>query len=143
MVLLVIFAGSAGLGVAACSSSPMLGRNCGAAMYSPPGLAIPAPDATGVPADIGAIYVGQDVTHGKFYLQAAGAASAFPVGPVSAVPSPAPSALPTYDPVSYFSKVTIPTLNPATRYTMTYVSPDGSQPCPEQIDGTVGSFTTQ
>jgi hypothetical protein len=97
--------------------------------------------ATGVPTNSGAIYVGQVATNGTFYLQASG--TPFPVGPVSAVPSPAPSDLPTYDPVSYFSEVAIPTLNPSTTYTVTYRSPDNNQPCPSQVSGTVGTFTTQ
>lgn len=94
-----------------------------------------------MPINVGTIIVGSPAD-GTFTLQGSGAA--FSIGPVSAAPNPLPSAVPTSEPASSLHAVALPTLSPATTYSVAYQSPPGSPPCgPLEASGTIGTFTTQ
>jgi hypothetical protein len=102
---------------------------------------IPVSGATGVPDDIGAIYV-TEPADGTFTMQGAGAP--FSIGPALPVPSPAPTALPTDNPPSALFQVTVPNLSSQVTYTVTYTPKASTGPCGSfESGGTVGNFTTQ
>jgi len=136
---------------AACSSNTSSGATCsalGIPVPAPqPALAYPIPGAKNVPVDLGEVIFSGGSVLGTLFVRS-------PLGPIPlGSPAEAPSPLPTpyatpsnssgY--VGYFA-VSVPTLSPATKYSVSvsYTGYSGLPPgCGDTVTFPLGSFTTQ
>ena len=99
-------------------------------------LVAPAPGSTDVPVDVGALYVTAPAD-GMFTLVAAGGTIA--AGRATSIPSPRPS-----DAAFASLAAPVPTLSPATRYTVHYAAPRvAAGACANEVSDDIGSFTTR
>jgi hypothetical protein len=118
--------------------------------FAAPILVYPAPGATGVPDNIAELVIALTPPPGVspgLLLRAAGQSGATGLTQIVAPPSPLPSPLGPYPQGLPLHGVVLPTLSPATTYTVLYQSLQtfgGCPPPPAQIVQTsMGSFTTK
>jgi hypothetical protein len=131
-----------GLAAACSGGNSSYSVACDAIVEAVPALFIPSPGATGVPVTLGSIIVGSPAD-GSFSLHVENETT-LSMGPVSAVPSPLPSGVPTFNPPSFFHAVALPKLAPATTYAVDYQAKLGPPPCGSgESSGTLGSFVTE
>ena len=144
LVLAAAFAG--------CQAGPQSGPSCGPVPLNV-GLqlllAYPAPGATNVPTTIGQIVFLNGFAGLSTIQLNSSSSGSVPVGPLSPAPSPLPSPLapPPPNPFTggpYFAG-SVPTLAPATAYTVVYSFTDreSSPPCIRPGTAILGTFTTQ
>lgn len=125
-----------------CTSSPTgYGGACPANGVLDPPMIFPANGATGVPTNVGTIYFGapDNQPSAQVAVELTTPGSAVVGGALVAAPSPLPSGVPNSG--GSVSQASVPVLASGTTYAVTLVG-TGS-PCPQQFDGSSGSFTTQ
>jgi hypothetical protein len=134
-------------------NSPIATATCGPPPPSaPPSLFLvyPMPGATGVPDDIGIVVVAGVAGTSQDSVTLSSAGGSVPVGAFTAAPSPLPTPHVTpgaqFGPGVAYSAVPVPTLSPATTYTVKNAYPDWADnppSCTTTVTQTLGTFTTQ
>jgi hypothetical protein len=133
------------------SADPQSGTNCPPPTFFPAQLwlSYPMPSTMNVPVSVGQIILANTGGSGPFSITVTSGAASVPVGAVSRAPSPLPTPYATPGPntqsnMTVYLAAPIPTLSPATTYTVTASIENGvnTPQCADITPQTLGAFTT-